>query len=195
VAVGKIKYMTGKLIILSAPSGAGKSTIIQHLLKQDLGLEFSVSATSRNSRKGETDGRDYFFLSVDEFKEKIKKNEFLEWEQVYENIYYGTFKSEVERIRNKGSNVIFDVDIAGGLSIKKEYGKDALAIFIMPPSVEELKKRLIARGDGTENIEERVQKAEKEIKYKDNFDIVIINDKLEEALEEAVKVVRGFLYE
>lgn len=185
--------MSGKLIILSAPSGAGKSTIIQYLLKQDLRLVFSISATSRSRRTGETDKKDYFFLSVDEFKKKIENNKFLEWEEVYHNTYYGTLRNEVDRITKKGNNVIFDVDIEGGLNIKKVYGKDAIAIFIMPPSVEELRKRLIARSDGTENIEERVKKAEMELTHKDSFDIVLVNDKLEDAFKQATEIVSNFL--
>lgn len=135
--------MEGKLFIFSAPSGSGKTTIVRTLLEKDLNLEFSISATSRSKRENETDGKDYYFLSADDFKEKIDKDEFVEWEEVYENRFYGTLKSELERIWNQGKHVIFDVDVVGGLNIKKKYPDKALSIFIMPPSIEELEKRLI----------------------------------------------------
>jgi guanylate kinase len=185
--------MTGKLIIISAPSGSGKTTIIKHLLENGFSLEFSVSATSRGIRKGEKEGVAYYFLSVEEFKNKIINNEFLEYEEVYKDTFYGTLKSEVERIRQNGNNVIFDVDIVGGLNIKKCYADDALAIFIQPPSIDELRKRLEARSDGTINVDERVEKAIIELKSKDLFDKIVINDDLEKAKNEVSKLVSDFL--
>lgn len=185
--------MSGKLIIISAPSGSGKTTIIQHLLEQDFGLEFSVSATSRSIRKGEKEGVAYYFLSTEEFKSKIKNNEFLEFEEVYKDTFYGTLKSEIERIRETGKNVIFDVDIVGGLNIKKFYGDKALAIFVLPPSVEELRKRLEARSDGTINVDERVKKAKLELKSKNLFDKIVTNDNLDKAKNEVVRIVGEFI--
>ena len=152
--------MKGKLIIFSAPSGSGKTTIVKHLLRKIPGLNFSVSATSREPRAGESDGKDYYFLSEAAFRNKIRNNEFLEWEEVYPGIFYGTMKSEVERIRNEGKHVVFDVDVVGGLNIKKYYGDEALAVFIRPPSVEELRKRLQTRStEPEEKINMRVTKA------------------------------------
>jgi guanylate kinase len=186
--------MKGKLIIFSAPSGAGKTTIVKHLLQQDFDLNFSVSATSREPRKGETHGKDYYFIPENEFRKKIENNEFLEWEEVYTGIFYGTLKSEVERIRNAGKNVIFDVDVVGGLNIKKHYGNEALAVFVQPPSVEELKKRLRNRStESEEKIKMRVDKAEKELEFANQFDVIIVNKELPKALKEAEKVVSGFL--
>jgi len=186
--------MKGKLIIFSAPSGAGKTTIVKHLLQQDFDLNFSVSATSREPREGETHGKDYYFIPENEFKKKIENNEFLEWEEVYTGIFYGTLKSEVEQIRNAGKNVIFDVDVVGGLNIKKYYGNEAMAVFVQPPSVEELKKRLRNRStESKEKIKMRVAKAEKELEFANQFDIVIVNKELPKALKEAEKVVSGFL--
>ena len=138
--------MKGKLVIFSAPSGSGKTTIVKHLLQQGFNLEFSISATSREPRKGEIHAKDYYFLPQNDFQQKIKNDEFLEWEEVYNGIYYGTLKSEVERIGNLGKNVIFDVDVVGGLNIKKYFGDEALAVFVQPPSVEELKNRLQNRA-------------------------------------------------
>ncbi|MFW5822919.1 MAG: guanylate kinase [Tangfeifania sp.] len=186
--------MKGKLLIFSAPSGAGKTTIVKHLLQKDFDLNFSVSATSRKPRPGEIHGKDYFFLSEKEFREKIENDEFLEWEEVYKGIFYGTLKSEVERIRNSGKNVIFDVDVVGGLNIKKHYGNQALAVFVQPPSVEELKKRLRNRStESDEKIKMRVAKAEKELSYAGRFDIIIINDKLESTLKIVESKVAEFL--
>ena len=186
--------MKGKLIIFSAPSGAGKTTIVKHLLQQDFDLNFSVSATSREPREGETHGKDYYFIPENEFKKKIENNEFLEWEEVYTGIFYGTLKSEVEQIRNAGKNVIFDVDVVGGLNIKKYYGNEAMAVFVQPPSVEELKKRLRNRStESKEKIKMRVAKAEKELEFANQFDTVIVNKELPKALKEAEKVVSGFL--
>ncbi len=187
--------MPGKLIIFSAPSGSGKTTIVNHLvLIKELNLEFSISACTRKKRDGETDGKDYYFLSVDEFRMKIEENAFIEWEEVYKNHYYGTLKYEVERIREDNRNVIFDVDVMGGISLKKQYKDQALSVFIMPPSTDELKRRLESRGtDPVEKIEGRLKKAEFEMKYAKQFDKIIVNDKLEKALEEAEQIIRQFL--
>lgn len=186
--------MQGKLIIFSAPSGAGKTTIVKYLLEQDLNLEFSVSATSRARRHTETDGRDYYFLSAEEFRRKIANDEFLEWEEVYDGIYYGTLKSEVERICAKGSNVVFDVDVVGGCNIKKYYGNQALAIFVQPPSIEELRNRLIFRStDAVEVIEKRVAKAAYELTFANQFDCIIVNEELSLAYQEAEKCIREFI--
>ena len=186
--------MKGKLIIFSAPSGAGKTTIVKHLLQKGFDLEFSISATSRDPRPNEINGKDYYFLSTEEFIRKVQNDEFLEWEEVYKGIRYGTLKSEVERIRNKGKNVIFDVDVVGGLNIKKYYGDEALAVFVQPPSVEELRKRLTSRSTETEEkIAMRVAKAEHELTFASQFDVVIVNDELEKAFVEAENLVSGFL--
>lgn len=186
--------MAGKLIIFSAPSGSGKSTIINYLLTQNLNLTFSVSATSRPPRGKEKDGVEYYFLTPDEFRRRIANNEFLEYEEVYENRFYGTLKAPIEKQLNKGLNVIFDVDVVGGCNIKKFYGNRALSIFIQPPSVEELHKRLIGRAtDAPEIIESRIAKAEYELGFASKFDTVIINDNLEVAQNEALKTIREFL--
>lgn len=186
--------MKGKLLIFSAPSGAGKTTIVKHLLQKDFDLNFSVSATSRDPRTGETHGKDYFFLTEKEFREKIENDEFLEWEEVYKGIFYGTLKSEVNRLRDLGKNVIFDVDVVGGLNIKKHYGDEALAVFVQPPSVEELKKRLRNRStESEEKINMRIAKAEKELSYANRFDVIIINDNLESALKIVESRVAEFL--
>lgn len=183
----------GKLIIFSAPSGAGKTTVVKHLLKVNNSLEFSISATSRTPRITESDGVDYYFLSADEFRKKIANNEFLEWEEVYPGTFYGTLKSEVERIRDKGKHVIFDVDVVGGMNIKKFYGKEALAVFIQPPSIEELKLRLTKRStDSPEVIEKRVQKAAYELTFSSNFDITLTNKDLQETLARAEEIVKAF---
>lgn len=184
----------GKVIIFSAPSGAGKSTIVNYLLNKNLGLEFSVSATCRMPRGKEQHGKEYYFLSQEEFKEQIRNNEFLEWEEVYPGCFYGTLLREMERIWKKGHTVLFDVDVVGGVNIKKKFGDQALSIFIQAPSVEELRKRLIGRATDTpEKIEERVNKATYEMSFADKFDTVIINDHLEKAQTEAEKKVREFL--
>lgn len=188
--------MGGKIIIVSAPSGAGKTTTVKHLLQQNLGLEFSVSATSRQPRPGEINGKDYHFIPESEFRQKIENREFLEWEEVYEGNLYGTLKSEVNRILNLGKSVIFDVDVVGGLNIKKFYGNDALAIFITPPSVEELEKRLKKRSTETEEkINTRIAKAKKEMEFAGQFDVIIVNDVLSTALADAEKAVARFLSE
>lgn len=186
--------MAGKLIIFSAPSGSGKSTIINHLLKQELHLRFSISATSRAPRGTEKDGVEYYFLTPDEFRRRIAAGEFLEYEEVYTDKFYGTLKSEVDRILEKGDNVIFDVDVVGGCNIKKYYGDRALSIFVQPPSVDELRRRLEGRGtDAPEVIECRIAKAEYELTFASRFDVIIINDRLELAQKEVTEVVRDFL--
>ncbi len=185
--------MNKKVIIFSAPSGAGKSTIVGHLLKKFPFLEFSVSATSRKPRGEEVDGKHYYFFTTDQFENKIKNGEFVEYEEVYAGSYYGTLKSEVERIWEKGNIIIFDIDVKGGVNLKRLYGSNAMAIFIQPPSVEELRNRLVGRGtDSEEAIERRVAKAAEELTYADKFDKIIINDKLEEALKEAEEIVSAF---
>ncbi|MGQ1910505.1 guanylate kinase [Marinifilum sp. RC60d5] len=186
--------MSGKLFIFSAPSGSGKTTIVRHLLQQNLNLEFSISATSREKRGAEINGKDYYFLSAEDFKQKIANDEFLEWEEVYEGCFYGTLKCEVERIRNKGNNVIFDVDVVGGINIKKYYKNDALAVFVQPPSIKELENRLRNRNtDSEEVIAKRVQKFAFELDFATQFDKVIINDKLEDALKEAEVTLKNFI--
>lgn len=186
--------LMGKLIIFSAPSGSGKSTIINHLLQQDLNLAFSISATSRPPRGTERDGVEYFFLAPDEFRERIARGEFLEYEEVYPGRFYGTLKSQVEKQLAAGQNVVFDVDVVGGCNIKKYYGERALSVFIQPPSVKELRRRLVGRGtDAPEVIEDRVAKAEYELGFAPQFDVVVVNDNLEEAQQRAYDVIRNFL--
>ena len=186
--------MAGKLIIFSAPSGAGKSTIINYLLQQSLRLRFSISATSRAPRGTEQNGVEYYFLTPEEFKARIAKGDFLEYEEDYTDKFYGTLKSEVERILDEGDNVIFDVDVVGGCNIKHYYGERALSVFIQPPSIEELRKRLVGRGTDTpEVIESRIAKAEYELSFADKFDTVVINDDLETAKANALQVIRTFL--
>ena len=186
--------MKKKVIIFSAPSGSGKSTIVNYLLAKDFGLEFSVSATCRAPRREEKHGKEYYFFSTDEFKERIEAEDFLEWEEVYPGCFYGTLKSELERIWKAGHAVVFDVDVVGGVNIKKIFGDQALSVFIKAPSVEVLRQRLIGRGtDSMEKIEQRVAKAEYEMTFADKFDVVIVNDNLDTALAEAEKAVRDFL--
>ena len=186
--------MLAKLIIFSAPSGSGKSTIINYLLGQNLNLAFSCSATSRPPRGTEQHGVEYFFLSPEEFRTRIANDEFLEYEEVYKDRYYGTLKSQVEAQLAAGQNVVFDVDVVGGCNIKKFYGDRALSVFIQPPSVEELRKRLVGRGtDAPEVIEARVAKAEYELTFAPKFDKVIVNDDLEQANAEALQVITEFL--
>jgi guanylate kinase len=183
-----------KLIIFSAPSGSGKSTIINYLLEQDLHLAFSISATTRPPRGQEQHGVEYFFLTPEEFKERIANDEFLEYEEVYQDRFYGTLKSQVENQLNAGQNVIFDVDVVGGCNIKQFYGNRALSVFIQPPSIEELRKRLEGRGtDAPEVIESRIAKAEYELSFAPKFDVVIVNDDLDTAKAEALRVIRDFL--
>jgi len=186
--------MSGKLIIFSAPSGAGKSTIVHHILGCGFNMEFSVSATSRPPRGNEVDGVDYYFLTTEEFRSKIRHNEFLEYEEVYPGSFYGTLRSEVDRITSTGKNVIFDIDVLGGLNIKKQYEDRASALFIAPPSMEVLHQRLINRGTDTpEMIAKRIGKAEYELSFAPQFDKVIVNDTLEVAEKEAEKIIREFL--
>ena len=184
----------GKLIVISAPSGAGKTSIVHHLLKNMLELSFSVSACSREKRDNETHGKDYYFLGIEGFQNKIKEDAFLEWEEVYENQYYGTLKSEIERIWSEGKTVIFDVDVIGGLNIKKQYPKECLSLFIMPPSVDVLRERLSGRGSESEaKLEMRLAKAEQEISKNQEFDKVILNDDFGIACEETMEVITNFI--
>ena len=183
-----------KLIVISAPSGAGKTSIVHHLLKNMLELSFSVSACSREKRDNETHGKDYYFLGVEGFQNKIKEDAFLEWEEVYENQYYGTLKSEIERIWSEGKTVIFDVDVIGGLNIKKQYPKECLSLFIMPPSVDVLRQRLSGRGSESEvKLEMRLAKAEQEISKNQEFDKVILNDDFGIACEETMEIITDFI--
>lgn len=186
--------MAGKLIIFSAPSGSGKSTIINYLLTQNLNLTFSVSATSRPPRGDEKHGVEYYFLTPEEFRQCIANDEFLEYEEVYQDRFYGTLKAPIEDKLSAGYNVVFDVDVVGGCNIKNFYGNRALSVFIQPPSVDELRRRLVGRGtDSPEVIENRVAKAEFELSFAPRFDKVIINDDLNIAQKEALKVIQDFL--
>ena len=189
---------TGKLIIFSAPSGSGKSTLVNYLMEQhpELQLAFSISCTSRAPRGKEKNGVEYFFLSPEEFMKKIANNEFLEYEEVYEDRFYGTLKSQVEVQSQAGQNVVFDVDVKGGVNIKKHYGSRALSVFIQPPSVEELRNRLVGRAtDAPEVIEQRLNKAEYELSFADKFDRIVINDDLEKAKVDVYNVIKQFLDE
>lgn len=188
--------MKGKLIIVSAPSGSGKSTIVRWLMEQhpELKLYFSVSCTSRQPRGTEQDGVDYFFLQPDEFRQKIANGEFLEYEEVYTDRFYGTLKAQVERQREAGQNVVFDVDVKGGVNIKKYYGDEAMSLFIQPPSVEELRRRLEGRATDTpEAIRQRLDKAEYELTFAPKFDHIVVNDDLETAKQEALRLLKDFL--
>jgi guanylate kinase len=184
-----------KIVIISAPSGSGKSTLIGKLMKiKELKLEFSVSATTRAPRGKEVDGKDYYFLSVSDFQQRINADQFVEYEQVYEGRYYGTLRSELDRIFAKGHNIIFDVDVEGGINLKKIFGDDSISVFIQPPSVEELRRRLVGRGtDSAEEIEKRVSKAAQEIERAPMFDKIVINDDLDTAFKEFSEIVGGFL--
>ena len=189
---------TGKLIIFSAPSGSGKSTLVNYLMEQhpELQLAFSISCTSRAPRGKEKNGVEYFFLSPEEFKKKIANDEFLEYEEVYEDRFYGTLKSQVEVQSQAGQNVVFDVDVKGGVNIKKHYGSRALSVFIQPPSVEELRNRLVGRAtDAPEVIEQRLNKAEYELSFADKFNRIVINDDLEKAKVDVYNVIKQFLDE
>ena len=184
----------GKLIIVSAPSGAGKTTLVKHLLAADLNLGFSVSATSRPQRPGEVDGKDYFFMTADTFREKLAAGDLLEWEEVYAGSFYGTLLSEVEKLRNLGKNVIFDVDVVGGINIKKRFGDEAKSIFISPPSIETLELRLKNRStDSPETIARRMEKAKWEMSFAPQFDVVVVNDHLEEAMQIIHNIVEQFV--
>lgn len=186
--------MKGKVIVVSAPSGAGKTSIVKHLLKVVPELNFSVSATTRAKREHEVHGKDYYFFTPDEFKSRLANDEFLEWQEVYANQFYGTLKSEVERIWKEGHTVIFDVDVLGGLNIKKYFGNQALAVFIQPPTLEELRHRLLNRGTETEeSMKKRLDKAEYEISFADQFDKIVLNDDLATAQQEMIHLVQNFL--
>lgn len=192
---GKINYhQMNKVIIFSAPSGSGKTTLVKHCLEVFPELEFSISCTTRNLRGKEKNGTDYYFISPDEFREKIAENAFVEYEEVYTDKYYGTLKSEVERIWNLGKTVIFDVDVKGGIALKNYFKEKALSIFIMPPSIEELERRLISRNtDDTETIKMRVEKASEEMEYKEQFDTVVVNTVLDEAKTQTETLISKFL--
>ena len=185
----------GKLIIISAPSGSGKSTIIGRIINDpDLKLEFSISATTRAPREGEIDGVHYHFITVEQFKEAIKNDALVEYEEVYPGRFYGTLKSEIERIQNNGKNVIFDIDVKGGINVKRLYGDNALSVFIQPPSIEALRQRLISRAtDPIEAINQRVGKAEYELSFKDQFDTVVVNDNLDKAVEQTRQLLYDFV--
>ena len=188
----------GKLIIVSAPSGTGKSTIIRWLMKEhpELNLAFSISCTSRAPRGTEQNGVEYFFLTPEEFRQKIDNDEFLEYEEVYAGRFYGTLKAQVERQLEAGQNVVFDVDVKGGVNIKKYYGDEALSVFIKPPSIAELRRRLEGRGtDAPEVIDQRIARAEFELTFVDKFDTIVVNDDLTQAEEDALSIIEEFLSE
>ena len=184
----------GKLVIFSAPSGSGKTTIVRELLQRFPQFEFSISATSRQPRGKEQHGIDYYFLSTDEFRQRVERDEFVEWEEVYAGTCYGTLKSEVERIWAKGNVIVFDVDVMGGINLKRLFGDDACSIFIMPPSIEELERRLRGRGtDSEEVIQKRIGKAEFELSKSPEFDYTVVNDVLANAVNEATDIINNFL--
>jgi guanylate kinase len=186
--------MKGKLVIISAPSGAGKSTIIRHLLDSGINLEFSISATTRAPRGREKNGIEYYFLSVDDFRTRVGKGDFIEWEEVYKDQLYGTLKSEIDRIWSHGNHVLFDVDVKGGINLKEIFKHEAISIFIMPPSTGELEKRLLLRGtDSPEKIKMRVAKATEEMKLADQFDNIVINDNLQQAENDVYRIVSSFI--
>jgi len=185
---------TGKCIIVSAPSGAGKTTIVRELLKANLGLQFSISATSREKRKYEVEAHDYYFIGVEGFKAEIKKQAFIEWEEVYPNQFYGTLQSEIKRIWDSGKHVIFDVDVIGGLNLKEFFGDKALSMFIKPPSVQALENRLKSRAsESAEKIAMRIGKAHQELSKEADFDVVILNDVLEDAVSQAQNTIANFI--
>jgi guanylate kinase len=184
----------GKLIIIAAPSGSGKTTIVKELLSfEDLNLGFSISSTTRTKRKNEIDGKDYHFISVADFKEKIQNNDFIEWEEVYKNVYYGTAKSEIQKLNSEGKSIVFDIDVVGGLNLKTQFPKTSVSIFIRPPSLIELKKRLMDRKtESQESIEFRLDKAIKELEYSNKYDFVIVNDNLDLAIKEVKNIIYQF---
>lgn len=183
-----------KLLIFAAPSGAGKTTIVHHLLDTFDNLAFSVSATTRPRRAHEVEGVDYYFLTPEDFREKIRQHAFAEWEEVYENQYYGTLKSEIQRLWQEGKHIVFDIDVEGAMNLKKQYRKEALAVFIKPPSLEVLKERLRRRKTENEkSLQKRLDKATKELSYENKFDLILVNDVLVDALKQAEQVVRDFL--
>ena len=191
-----MNFILGKLIVITAPSGAGKTTIVRHLIKTFDFIGFSISATTREKRKYEKDGKDYHFMSVEEFKKMRRRRKFLEWEEVYENQFYGTLKSEVERIWKEGKHIILDVDVKGAKDIKKAYPEETLAIFVKPPSVEELFSRLRNRKTEDEaSLKKRFARSKRELKYEKKFDIVLVNDDLKVALKEAEEMVINFIKE
>jgi guanylate kinase len=184
----------GKALIFSAPSGAGKTTVVKHLLEKFDCFEFSISATSRAIRNGETAGKDYFFLSSDEFRKKVSENAFIEWEEVYSGCYYGTLKEEIDRIWASGKHVLFDVDVKGGINLKKKFGESALSVFVMPPSLETLRDRLMARStENEESLKKRLDKAAEELTFAPEFDVTIVNKDLQKTYEETEKLVSAFL--
>lgn len=184
----------GKLIVFSAPSGSGKTTLVHHLLQQNIPFGFSISATSRPPRGHEKNGVDYYFLSPEAFQAKIKEDAFVEFEEVYENTYYGTLKSEIDRLWSEGKHILFDIDVVGGLSIKNKFPENTLAVFVQPPSVAALEERLRQRGtDSEEKIKERLAKTAKELSYANQFDYILVNDTLETAKKEVVQTVLHFL--
>ncbi|MBQ7489285.1 MAG: guanylate kinase [Bacteroidales bacterium] len=186
--------MDRKIIVFSAPSGAGKTSIVRYLLEQYPQLSFSISATTRAKREMELDGRDYYFITVPEFQKRIDNGDFLEWQEVYKGQYYGSLKSEVDRLCSEGKAVVFDVDVLGGLNIKKYYKEEALSIFVQPPTLETLKERLIGRGTETpESLQKRIDKAEYEMSFAPQFDVILINDQLEVAQQEANRLIHDFL--
>lgn len=186
--------MVGKLIILTAPSGAGKTTLVKHLLQVIPRLSFSVSATNRKMRSGETDGKDYYFLSTETFQSYIREDKFVEWEEVYSKQYYGTLRSEVERLRTAGQHIIFDIDVKGALSLKQQFAQDALAVFVMPPSLDMLIERLKQRAtEDEESLRKRIEKASFEMSFQHEFDETLVNDQLELSLLRIEEIVNRFL--
>jgi guanylate kinase len=185
----------GKLFVFSAPSGSGKTTLVRHLLQQQLPLGFSISATSRAPRGTEENGKDYYFLGEKEFKQKIQDNAFVEYEEVYSDTFYGTLHSELERLWGEGKHVLFDIDVKGGLNIKDQYPNQTLSVFVEPPSLYELEKRLRERGTESEDkIQQRLDKSASELTFSQDFDVILVNDNLEEAKQEVVRLVRQFLH-
>ena len=192
--MSQVNQIQGKVIIFSAPSGAGKTTIVHALLKEIPELTFSISACSRLPRENEKDGKDYFFIGVEQFKDQIEQDQFVEWEEVYKEHYYGTLKSELSRIWSEAKTVVFDVDVQGGINLKAKFNNSALSVFVMPPNIEVLEHRLRMRKTETEEkIKQRIEKAEAEMKLSNKFDVVIKNDNLENAIDEAKKLIHNFI--